>query len=41
MKKLLTKFWNIILSSFPLNKIRKIAIKKLGGSVGEKNLIPT
>ncbi|NLK93314.1 MAG: acyltransferase [Bacteroidales bacterium] len=35
MKKLLTKFWNIILSSFPLNKIRKIAIKKLGGSVGE------
>lgn len=35
MKKISTKFWNFILGSFPLNKVRQFAVKKLHGSVGE------
>lgn len=34
MKKLLTKFWNIILSSFPLNKVRVFALRQIGSIVG-------
>lgn len=32
----MTKFWNMVVSSFPHNKVRQFAIKKLNGSVGEK-----